>query len=396
VETKTTPAPPAYGHHLRRHWLLEPDIFYLNHGSFGATPRRVLAAQTAWRERMEQQPVRFMTKELPAALRAAAGELAGFLGTQGENLVFVDNATTGVNTVLRSLPWKPEDELVLCNHAYPAVKNAAAFVSGHAGVRVREAEIPFPLSGEEEIVAAFAAAITPATRLVIVDHVSSPLAVIFPLAPLVSLCHERGIPVLVDGAHAPGMVPVELDALGADWYVGNCHKWLWAPKGCAFLFAAPRVQEATHPLVISHGWMKGYVTEFDWTGTRDPSGWLAATAALEFHRSLDPPRFRAYIHELAVQAATELVKAWDTTVPAPLPLFGAMVTLPIPTAVMADKSTADRIHDALWERYRAEAPVLSFNGRLWIRISGQVYNEPVDYQVLADAVPAILRDLKLS
>jgi isopenicillin-N epimerase len=395
-----TPAAPAsssrFGHHLRDHWLLEKDIFFFNHGSFGATPRPVLEAQSAWRERMERQPVRFLNKELPGLLRAAAKELAEFLGASGNDLVFVENATTGVNTVLRSIQWKPEDELVLGNHAYPAVKNAADFIRRQTGIRIREANVPFPLSGEEEIVSAFAAALTPATRLVVVDHVCSALAVVFPVARVASLCHERGIAVLVDGAHAPGMLPISLEALGADWYVGNCHKWLWAPKGCAFLWAAPPAQEAIHPLVISHGWLQGYTAEFDWCGTRDPSGWLAISAALDFHRSLDPPRLRTYLHELATEAAADLARGWGAALPAPASLFGAMVTIPLPMTGPPASESGGAVHDLLWERFRIEAPIYNFHNRLWIRIAGQVYNEPKDYRILAAAVPAALSDLGLA
>jgi len=379
-----------FGHGLRPLWLLEPDMYFLNHGSFGATPRTVLAAQQTWRERMENQPVRFMSKELPTALREAAAALAQYLGTAGENLVFVDNATTGINTVLRSIAWRAGDELVLCRHAYPAVKNAARFIAGLHDITIREANVPFPLKSADDIVQAFSESITTRTRLVIVDHLSSPLALIYPIAPIIAMCRERGIAVLVDGAHGPGMLSLELDALGADWYVGNCHKWLCAPKGCGFLWAAPHAQAALNPLVISLKWNEGFLAEFDWTGTRDPTAWLAITAALEFNLILGAEQVRAYNHDLVIDAARELAVAWGVSLPAPESMFGAMVTLPLPIAEKATQTLAEKFHDALWRNFHIEVPVLCFDDRLWTRLSGQVYNEQSDYMTLAEAVPRTL------
>jgi isopenicillin-N epimerase len=223
----------------RAAFCLDPDWLTLNHGSFGATPRAVIAAQQGWRDRLEAQPTRFMTMELPGALRSAASQLAGFLGADAEGLGFIENATAGCNAVLRSLRFTPDEEVVVLSHGYAAVQKAAAHIAGGAGARLIEVPIPFPRPDTAGLIAALEAALTPRTRLAILDHITSPSALVLPIAPLIALCRARGVPVLVDGAHAPGQVPLNLTALGADWYAGNCHKWLLAPKGCAFLWTAP-------------------------------------------------------------------------------------------------------------------------------------------------------------
>jgi isopenicillin-N epimerase len=384
------PDPGGFGAELRASWLLDPGVAFLNHGSFGAAPREVLDDQLAWRERLERQPVRFMDGEYPALVREAAAELAGFLGADPEGLALVDNASTGVNAVLRSLELEPGDELLTTTHAYGAVRKTLEYLCDRRGARLVEAPVPFPLEGPEAIVDAVAGVLGPRTRVAVLDHVSSPTALVFPIAELVSLCRERGVPVLVDGAHAPGMLPLDLGELGADWYTGNCHKWLCAPKGCAFLAAAPHAREGIHPTVISHGYGSGFLEEFDWTGTRDPSPWLALPAALAFHRRLGPGKVRGHNHRLAVWARELLAEAWEVEAPAPETMLGAMATLPLPEAWRepATEEGARAVHDHLWERYRIEVPVLLFEGRLWLRISAQVYNRPAEYRRLAEALVA--------
>lgn len=335
---------------------------------------------------MERQPVRFMNELLPAALRDAAARLGKFLGARADNLVFVDNATTGVNAILRSFPWQRGDELLLGEHAYPAVKNAARFVSARFGIRVREVAIPFPLGQSSELADAYVSAVSTNTRLAIVDHVASPSALVFPVRNIVSRLKRAGIAVLVDGAHAPGMLPLALDEIGADWYVGNCHKWLFAPKGCAFLWASPERQAGLHPLVISNHFGQGYVREFDWTGTRDASAWLSIGAALDFLRDLGGDKLRKRNHALAMQAAKLLSKAWHVSVPAPARMYGSMVALPVPGRIEGSQAGADDLHDRLWRRHRIEVPVFVIGKRLHVRISAQAYNELEDYLALAAAV----------
>lgn len=378
-----------YGRSLLPHWLLESDATFLNHGSFGATPRVVLEAQTRWRTRMESQPVRFMQRELPEALHAGIERLAAFLGARADDLAFVDNATAGVNAVLRSIDWRAGDEIVLSRQAYEAVAQAVRYIADRHGVQLRLAAIPFPIDTDDAIVDAYQQALSPRTRLAIVDHVSSPTALISPVQRIVALCRTAGCQVLIDGAHAPGMLPLSIDELGADWYTGNCHKWLFATKGCAFLWTAAAQQATTHPLIIARGYGAGYHAEFDWTGTRDSSAWLAIDAALDFHQQLGGAALCARNNALVSAAAQQLAIAWDVSLPAPPCLFGAMVTLPLPPRWPADQAQALHLHDRLWDEHRIEVPILSHNERLWVRISGQAYNEPGDYERLNQAVLAL-------
>jgi isopenicillin-N epimerase len=379
-----------FGAGAREQWLLDPDCAFLNHGSFGATPRSVLAEQDEWRRRMERQPVHFLVTEAPAAIRTAAEDLATFLGARGEDLAFVDNATTGANAVLRSIAWQPGDEILYTNHGYGAVNKAIEYVCGRTGARPVEARIPFPIEHEDEVVEAVRAALTSKTRLVVIDHVTSPTALVLPVKRVVELCQANGTDVLVDGAHAPGMLPLDLEELGATYYTGNCHKWLMAPKGCAFLWARGEAKRELHPTVISWGWPNGFTEEFDWTGTRDPSAWLSIGAALAFYHQVSPRRRREHNDGLAAWAAAMLEEGWRVAPVTPRHMRGSMATMRLPVALPGTKDEGKRVHDALWHNHRVEVPLIDFAGGLYIRVSAQAYNTPADYERLLDAVRAEL------
>jgi isopenicillin-N epimerase len=371
-------------------WQLEPGFLTVNHGSFGATPRSVLAAQSAWRRRMEAQPSRFMAQELPGALRSAAVALAAHLGTDPEGLAFVANATEGCNAVLRSLVLAPGDEILLLSHGYGAVRKAAAHVAARAGARLAEVPLPFPRPTEDAVLAALGAAVGPRTRLAVLDHVTSPSALVLPVAAMVALCRARGVPVLVDGAHAPGQVPLDLGAIGAEWYSGNAHKWLLAPKGCAFLATAPHRRAETHPVVISHGLGQGYAAEFDWTGTRDPTAFLCIEAALAAHAALGGAALMARNAALAAGAAAMLAARLGTEVGALPPMQGAMavVRLPRPGGVAEAMALRQRLF-----ALGTDAPVMAIGGALWVRLSAQAYNAPADYARLAGLLERALEIL---
>ncbi|HAH08253.1 MAG TPA: aminotransferase [Elusimicrobia bacterium] len=362
---------------------------FLNHGSFGAAPKSVLAAQGAWRREMERQPVVLLDGRLPKLLRGRASRLAAFLGARGEDLAFVDNATTGVNTVLRSFPWRRGEELLLATHAYPAVKAASLHAARRAGARVRLARIPFPPKSETQLLQAFQAALTKRTRLAVIDHVSSPTALVFPVRELAALCRKAGVKVLVDGAHAPGMLDLDVPSIGADWYVGNCHKWLFAPKGCAFLWASKEGKRGLHPLSISSRLDEGFAPEFDWCGTKDPTPWLSLDAALAFYRSLGGVALRRRNRELALSAGRRLAAAWGAE-RAPEALCASMVSFLLPFRGKAGPDDVKRIHAALWRR-RIEVPLFHLDGKLLIRISAQAYNEPGDYETLEKVLPGLLK-----
>jgi isopenicillin-N epimerase len=393
-ETASTAAPALpggtgiqYGPPLRRLFRLDDSTTFLNHGSFGLTPLAVLATQAALREEMERQPVQFLGRAtLQPRLRAAAAQLAAFLGVAAEDLVFVDNATTGVNAVLRSFPLKPGDEVLITDHTYPAVRNAIRFVCALAGARLVEARLPFPPEGPDDVLAAVTAALTNRTRLAVLDLVSSHSAIVMPAAALARACREAGARVLIDAAHGPGMLDLDLSALQADWVTGNAHKWLFAPKGCAVLWAAKETQQDLHPTVISHGFEQGFANEFDWTGTRDPTAWLAAPSALAFYRSMGDGALRARNHALAVAAAGLLAERWRTEVGAPLGMVGAMAVVRLPGRHAATLAAAQAIHDRLWQKYHIEVAVMSLGQTLWLRISAQIYNDLADYERLAAAV----------
>ena len=293
----------ALGAAIREAFLIDPGACTVNHGSYGATPRAVLAEQDRWRAMMEAQTSRFFNRVLPGALRAAAGRLAAHVGAAAEDVAFVPNATTGVNAVLRSRDFEPGDEILMLSHVYGAVRNTARYVAERTGARLVEAALPWPRPDDAGIIASVAGAITPRTRIAVLDHITSPSAVVLPIAELVALCHARGVPVLVDGAHAPGQAALDVEAIGADWYTGNAHKWLFAPKGCAFLHARREAHAGLHPAVISHGLGRGFVAEFDWTGTVDPSAYLAIGAALDFHAALGGDALMARNAALAAEAS---------------------------------------------------------------------------------------------
>jgi isopenicillin-N epimerase len=375
-----------FGRAIRGAFCLDDAVAYLNHGSFGATPRAVLAAQQRWRDTMERQPVHFMGRLLKPGLDAARAALAGFVGVDPADLVLVENATAGVNSVLRSLAFAPGDEILATGLGYPAVLNAARYVAERTGARLVTVELALPIASPETIRQAIGAALTPRTRLAILDHVTSASACVLPIADLIDDCRRAGVPVLVDGAHAPGMLPLALDRLGADWYTGNCHKWLFAPKGAAFLHARRDRRDALHPLVISHGLNKGLHAEFDWPGTRDFTAWLAVADAVAFHRDLGSDAVCDHNRRLAAAMAAELAARWGTELAVAPTMLGSMATVRVPHFGPTTPEQASALHDRLIDDYRVEVPVWALGDALWLRISAQIYNEPADYERLARAV----------
>ena len=370
---------------IRHEWDLDPGFLTVNHGSYGATPRAVLAAETEWRRRMEAQPTRFMGRELPPALRAAAARLAAFLGARGEDTVFVENATTGCNAVLRSLDFAPGDEILVLSHGYGAVVKTVRYVASRTGARMTEAKLPFPRMDDDAAVAAVAAAITPRTRLAVLDHVTSHSALVLPLARMAAACHAAGVPVLADGAHGPGNLDVDLPATGVDWYVGNCHKWLNAPKGCGFLWTDPARQAGLHPVTISHGYGQGYLAEFDWTGTRDMSAYLAVTAALDFHERLGGAALRARNRALAAEGAALIAGRLGSETAGGNVADNAMGLVRLPLTGDLTQTRALAVREQLLDA-GTDLPVNEVDGAIWLRISAQAYNELNDFSRLADLI----------
>ena len=368
----------------RDRWLLDPDVTFLNHGSFGAAPREVLEEQRRLQERMEQNPSKFFL-ELPGALRTSAERLAGFLGGHGRDYVFTENATAGCNTVLNSIPFGQGDEILLTNHCYPAVLLAAQQVAKRSGATVMQAEVPFPLVEEAQIIKAVGAKLNRRIRLVILDHITSPTALVFPVHRLAALCRDAGARVLIDGAHAPGMLSLDIPSIGADWYVGNCHKWLMAPKGSAFIWVSPERQAEIHPLVTSHGWGKGFHDEFDWIGTRDPSAWLSVAAAIDWHLQAGGRALNERNATLVQTVAQELAGRWKTEIGAPANATLSMTTVRLPFGEPTHEA-AQRLRAVLFRDHRLDTVIVAFANSLWIRLSAQAYNSLPDYLRLGEII----------
>jgi isopenicillin-N epimerase len=376
-------------------WCLDPSVIYLNHGSFGACPTAVLEVQAALRREMEREPVDFLVGALPARLDAAREALSAFLGADPQDLAFVPNATSGVNAVLRSTQLAPGDELLLTNHTYAACRKSVDFVAERSGARVVVASLPFPCSHEEEIVSAILACVSPRTRLALLDHVTSPTALVLPLKRLVSELRTRGIDTLVDGAHAPGMVPLGLSDLGAAYYTGNAHKWLCAPKGAAFLHVRRDRQAGLHPNVISHGYTAGFHAEFDWTGTFDPTPWLCIPDALRFIAGLLPggwPQVMEANHCLTLQARDLMLRATGAGVPCPESMIGSMASIPLPApAAGSPASRLDCRGLHAWFRERNVETWLYPHPVPLLRISAQLYNDLDQFKYLASLAEEALR-----
>jgi isopenicillin-N epimerase len=392
------------------HWSLDPAIAFLNHGSYGATPRAVLAAQRAWRDRMESEPVRFFSHDLEPALDRARAALAVFVGADPNDLAFVPNTTAGINTVLRSLPFTAGDELLTTDHAYNAVKNAMEYVAERDGATVVVAEVAFPGASPTDAIDRILGSVTDRTRLAVLDHITSATALVLPIEELVAQFRSRGIETLVDGAHAPGQVDLDVPGIGATYYVANLHKWVCAPKGAGFLWVRPDRQPAIRPLAISHGAnsprpdRSRFRAEFDWTGTADPSAYLAVPDAIRFGDELMPggwAALRERNNALAVAGRDMLCQALDIRPPAPDEMVGTMASVPLPLerrpgVVQGVELYGDPVHDHLaalgmqvmvapWPQRPA--------GGAWhrlVRISAAAYNDLAQFERLADALPAAL------
>ncbi len=376
------------GHAALKDFALDPAILHLNNGSYGATPRTVLAEQELWRVRMEKNPVRFLTDDLPGRLRAGAAEVAARFGGDADGWVFVENATSAVNAILNSIRFRAGDVLVTTSHAYDAVLKAMRRRTGECGAEIRIAKLPAAPESQDQTVEAIENALCERTRLLIADHITSPTAVIFPAAGIVASAHARNVPVLIDGAHVPGQLALNAAAIGADWYTGNAHKWLFAPKGCGILWTAPAHREETHPCVTSHGWGAGYTAEFDWTGTRDPSPWLCFGVAAKAHDGFGGAGLMARNRALAKEAGDILSGRLHAT-PAANPAMQCAMT----ALLLAPHGTPEEalmLRRRLAREHGIEVPVFVFDGALWLRISAQIYNEKGDYERLAQSLGQLL------
>lgn len=379
---------------MRDLFLLDPDIVFLNHGSFGACPAEVLGAQQRWQREMERNPVAFLGRRSAELLAQARAALGQYLGAKGEDLVFVPNATTGVNIVARSSALQPGDEVLTTDLEYGACDATWQRRCAQAGAHYRKVEIPLPYE-REQVVARLMAAVTPRTRLIYVSHITSTTALNLPVAELCAAARARGIPTLVDGAHAPGQIELDLDAIGADFYVGNCHKWLCAPKGSGFLHARPEQQTRLDATVTSWGYAEGtgghagfdaylgrtlFERRLQWQGTRDLAAWLAVPAAIDFQARHDWPVVRTHCHALAREALTVLTERFGLAPIARDDDWAQMVAIPVPP------QDPEALRQRLYDDSGIEVPVTSHRDRVFVRVSVQGYNTAADVERLVEAL----------
>ena len=384
-------------------WSLDPTVSHLNHGSFGATPTRALEAQQRWRRRLESNPTRFMLEHYQPALDRARERVAEFVGAEPAGLVFVNNATAGVNAVLRSLEptLRAGDEIVITDHGYNACRNAVTVTAARSGARVVVASVPFPVEGPQEVIDSVMGVVTDRTRLLLIDSITSPTALVLPVRELVAAL-EPDIEVLVDAAHAPGMVDFDVSAIRASYITANCHKWMCAPKGSAFLYVREDRRPKIYPAVISHGYNGAWPadgghlhTQFDWTGTDDPTAWLAVPESLETVGSLQPDGWegvRRANRELCLAGRDMLIDMIGTEPPAPDRMIGSMAAISLPDSAATAGHIFDPLMIALRSRWSIEVMVFAWPqppGRL-LRISAQQYNGIDEFERLGNAVASEL------
>ncbi|HTP07254.1 MAG TPA: aminotransferase class V-fold PLP-dependent enzyme [Anaerolineae bacterium] len=377
---------------MRELFLLNPDVIFLNHGSFGACPRPVFDEYQRWQRELERQPVEFLGRRFSDLMRAARSALGSYLGADADDLVYVTNATVGLNIVARSLELRPGDEVLTTNHEYGALDRTWRFLCAKHDARYIRQPIAAPIRSAEETIEAIWSGVTDRTRVLFISHMTSPTAITFPIKLLIDRARERGIITIVDGAHAPGQIDLNLRDLGADFYSGNLHKWLMSPKGSAFLYARKEMQHLVEPLVVSWGWESEkpgpskFVDEQEWTGTRDIAAFLSVPAAIQFQRDHDWPRVRHECHELvryARQQVSDLFGLPQLT-PDDEQWFAQMSALPLPPCDL------DALKRRLYDEYRIEIPVTRWNDRGFVRISIQGYNSRADVEALVRALRALL------
>ncbi len=375
-------------------FLLRPGIIFLNHGSFGACPRPVFAEYQRWQRTLEEQPVEFLGRRLDGLLAEARAPLGAYLGTAPDNLVFVPNTTYGVNVIAHAFPLAPGDEVLGATHEYGAVERTWTFVCEAKGARYRSQPIALPVTSAEDVIEQLWQGVTPRTRALVVSHITSPTALTFPVAEICRRAAAQGIYTIIDGAHAPGQIDLNLDNIGADFYVGNLHKWLCAPKGSAFLYARPDRQPMLQPLVVSWGWRaitpgpSPFQDYFGWTGTSDPAAYLSVPAAIAFQQQHDWPTVRAKCHELALAASQRIgaLTGLPPISPETTDWWGQMRAIPIPRTDVAREELQRR----LWDDYQIEVPIVDWQDHRFVRISIQAYNTPRDVDRLVDALTQIL------
>jgi isopenicillin-N epimerase len=390
-----------------RHWFLNPDISYLNHGSFGACPIPVLEIQHYFRQQIETNPMGFFVRDLEQLWEKALDVLANFFGSDRNNLTFIPNATTGVNTILRSLQFASEDEILITNHEYNACRNVVEFVASNTGAKVIVAYIPLTMTTPTKIIETVLDKVSSKTKLALLDHVTSQTGLVFPIQQLVKELNSKGVDTLVDGAHAPGMLPLNLRDINAAYYTGNCHKWMCAPKGAAFLYVRSDRQELIRPLSISHGAnsprkdKSRFHLEFNWTGTDDPTPYLCIPEAIRFMGSLLPGGWLELMNKnrnLAIAARKLICQTLDIPLPTSDEMLGSLASIPLPNKFLKVSNSSEKIdylnslQELLSQKFAIEVPVITWgdSSTQLLRISAQIYNTKEQYEYLAETLKSLI------
>ena len=369
---------PDHGRHRLAEFGLNPLLIHANHGSYGAVPEPVRTAQRDIQDRLRANPCGFFRSEYPARIRAAASRAAEFLGGAPRDWVFIENATQAANAVISSTELAAGDEVLTTDQIYPAVRNTIRHRCNRAGANLVEAKISLPVAEPNNVVPTILNAVTDKTRLAVLDHISSPCGIVFPITELCAKLREQGVPVFVDAAHAPGNVDVDVSDLDADFYAANAHKWLCAPHGAGMLWCRADRQKTLRPLTVSHGYDLGFTSEFDWPGTRDPSAWLSIPAAIDFHIGAGGPVLRARNREVASTAAQLLAGEFDTVLAAPLDMQCSMATIRLPNSASLQPDRLSMIQQKLQTDQNVVVSITSADGSAWLRLSAAIYNDTDD------------------
>jgi isopenicillin-N epimerase len=381
---------------LHDQFLLDPQVTYFNHGSFGATPRPVFERYQYWQQELERQPTQFFGQRARDLMDQSRSVLAEYLGTTGQNLAYVTNATAGINVVVHSQKLHPGDEVLSTNHEYGALDRTWQFLAQQQGFKYINQSIPLPVTTANAFVDRLWEGVTERTRIIFLSHITSPTALIFPVEEVCRRAREQGIVTVVDGAHAPGQVPIRLDDMCADYYSGNLHKWLCAPKGTAFIYARPEVQGTIEPLIVSWGWEPGKKSSIplsdyvEWQGTRDLSAFLAVPDAIQFFRDHNWPVVQESCHKLLINTVAKIADASGLEPISPLThqWISQMASAPIPA-----EADCAKLYQLLKQEYNIEIPVLTWNEHKLVRISMQGYNTPADAQKLISGIEQYLHTL---
>jgi len=386
---------PKFGHEMKKkHFLLDDITTFIQHGSYGATLKQAMKYFRNWQDLMEKQPCAFMNSIMLKYMVVAIRHMAAFVSANTDDVVFVQNASAGFNTIIRSLDFKHGDTILVTSLGYDAVSNTINYICSRTGASMIVAQIPFPLQ-RDQIIQKIKDAILPSTKLVVVDHITSGTAIVMPIEEIIKECHSRNIPIFIDGAHAVGQVPLDLNKWNPDFYVSNCHKWLCAPKGIAFLRVAKQHQPKIHPLVVSHGYQKGFQAEFLWVATMDYCSYLSMMSVIAFYNRVGPQKIMDYNHNLVAWAGKMLADAWGTEMlVADESMFGSMAEVRLPITKTLNSLEIKEIHDTLVDKYHIQTVLIAIEGKVYTRLSAQMYNEESDYKKFADAIKEMFLSTK--